>query len=117
MTFHDVFIGSLEDPDFHWDGGDWNGNIPSMLTPRFPSSWWDFLEVLRRIEEGVYEGKQVDWGAWVAKVDKQQITEFLDERLAASAIHTGMTQSMQDVRTPIEGLESDKLYALVACET
>jgi hypothetical protein len=28
MTYCSTYIGDLSDPSFHWDGGDWNGNIP-----------------------------------------------------------------------------------------
>jgi hypothetical protein len=36
MTFCSTYIGDLEDPAFKWDGGDWNGNIPSGIGPIFP---------------------------------------------------------------------------------
>ena len=50
MTYYDAYVGRLDDPNFHWDGGDWNGNVPHRLSPFFPPTiepvYW---EVLRRI--------------------------------------------------------------------
>ena len=36
MTACDVYIGDLDDPEFHWDGGDWNGNVPRAIASVFP---------------------------------------------------------------------------------
>jgi membrane associated rhomboid family serine protease len=33
MSCLDVYIGDLSDPSFHWNGGNWNDNVP---TRRFP---------------------------------------------------------------------------------
>jgi hypothetical protein len=112
MTWHMVYVGNLDDPDFHWEGGDYNGNIPKALTPGFPNPWKDLYEVVRRIEAGVFIGKQVDFAAWVAKVDKQQILAFLDERCAAEPPWD--LEKLQQLRAAIDALEPNKLYALVA---
>jgi hypothetical protein len=59
----------LDDPDFHWDGGNWRiGNIPRRKSPFFPS-------VMARA--GELDGKQTDWGGWVARATKKQIHEFI----------------------------------------
>jgi len=33
MTTIDHWIGSLEDPSFKWEGGDWSGNTPKSISP------------------------------------------------------------------------------------
>jgi hypothetical protein len=38
MTYCSTYIGDLSNPAFHWDGGDWNGNIPSGIGPVFPKT-------------------------------------------------------------------------------
>jgi len=61
----DVYIGRLDDPDFKWEGGDWNGNVPRRESPFFPDSPGRerlFYTVVNRIETGRYTGKQTDWG-------------------------------------------------------
>lgn len=116
MTWYNVYIGSLEDPDFHREGGDPNGNIPNRLTPEFPDLWRDFFEVVQRIETRIYEGKQVDFDGWVAKVNKQQIQDFLDDRCAAAPDRSS-PETTAELRNAIDALEPDKLYALVAAAT
>jgi len=116
MTWYNVYIGSLEDPDFQWEGGDPSGNIPHPLTPEFPDPWKDFFEVVRRIEAGIYEGKRVDFDGWVAKLDKQQIQDFLDDRCAAAPGRSS-SERTAELRKAIDALDPNKLYALVAAAT
>src|ERR1700688_389658 len=117
MSFYEVFIGSLEDPSFHWEGGNWNGNIPHALTPDFPYGRRDFAEVLRRIEVGIYVGKQVDWGAWVAKVDKQQIERLLGDLYVTTPPAAPQVENLVKLRQAVGQLDADRQYALVAYET
>lgn len=39
VTYCDVYIGRLDDPRFSWVGGDWNGNVPTRLSPFFPPTF------------------------------------------------------------------------------
>src|SRR5437870_3932645 len=80
MSFLDVYIGDLEDPLFHWDGGNWNGNVPTRLSPFFPHGDRIRRVMLERIDSKAYEGKQTDWGGYVAKVTKQQINDLIEEQ-------------------------------------
>lgn len=114
MTFYDAYIGSLEDPKFSWSGGDWQGDIPEPIGPLFPPTQRSrgyssnaFGEILARINEGAFEGKQVDWGAWVAKADKEQLRSFVDDLYPA--------RQTKALRRFIDGLDDDK-YAFVASE-
>jgi hypothetical protein len=62
MSYLDVYIGDLNDPTFKWHGGDWNGNVPTRLSPFFPDGERVRRALLARIEAGTYVGKQTDWG-------------------------------------------------------
>ena len=67
----DAYIGYVDhDQDFKWEGGNWNGNIPKRQSPFFPGG--GFRMIKERIASGKYEGKQTDWGAWVAIVNKKK---------------------------------------------
>ena len=80
MTYCSIYVGDLDDPDFHWEGGDWNGNIPTAVTPGFPptseSYNGDFFKWVHDRPDIVW--KQTDYGGYVAKVTKTQILEFID---------------------------------------
>jgi hypothetical protein len=119
MTYYDAYVGRLDDPDFLWDGGDWSGNVPHRLSPFFPSTREPvFWEVLRRIERGDYEGKQTDWGGWVAKVTKQQLLEFMTDIYGAPEQTTlnNAAHPLHELQQFIERLEDGGQYALVATE-
>lgn len=70
MTMMSVYVGDLDDPKFKWEGGDWNGNVPRPLIPHLSLS---HRVVLAKIDSGELEGKQVDWGASVARVTPEQL--------------------------------------------
>jgi hypothetical protein len=57
MSFLDVYIGDLNDPSFRWDGGDWNGNVPTRLSPFFPGGDRIRRVMLERIDSKANEGK------------------------------------------------------------
>ncbi len=122
MTYHDVHIGLLDDPKFSWEGGNWEDNTPSAISPLFPTAFGAFGELIDRIESGVYEGKQTDWGAWVAKVSKQQILDFIEDSYAEDRNYTDPTymphlyEKMQELLRHVESLDDQKVYALVASE-
>src|ERR1700674_2731718 len=81
VTYRDVYIGKLsEGPDpLDW-GGDWNGNLPASESPLFPPHGADpFSQLITRIKDGRFSGKQVDWGGWVAKVSKAEILRYIAE--------------------------------------
>ena len=123
MTHYDAYIGDLDDPDFKWEGGDWNGNTPPRLSPYFPPCgitpdmpfWW----IKDRVESGKLVGKQTDWGAWTAKVGKKQIIgfmyEYYDHRKSNMMPH--LRQQLEELRKFVDSLEDGKMYALVAVES
>ena len=111
----DVFIGYLDDPDFHWDGGDWNGNIPHRKSPFFPNASQSFSAVIKKIKEGKFEGKKVDWGGFVAKLTTDEIEQFLDEQNQNDA-NEWTQNTIKEIKEFLHTLDKNKQYALVACE-
>ena len=122
MTYRDVYVGDLDDPDFHWDGGNWSGNEPKALSPFFPPTYGHgedpFFAVIHRIADGRYEGKQVDWGAWVAKMKKQQIKDFLREFYMRDSDDSlpHLRAQLQEVLRCVESLDQERIYGLTASE-
>jgi hypothetical protein len=122
MSFLDVYIGDLSDPSFHWDGGDWSGNVPVRLSPFFPEGHRVQGAVLKRIGDGTYVGKQTDWGGHVAKVSKQQIKDLIEEQYSDRALYKDpspiphMLQALEELRDFVDSLEERKLHALVTTE-
>jgi hypothetical protein len=122
MSFLDVYIGDLSDPSFRWDGGNWNGNVPTRLSPFFPGGDRIRRVMLERIDSKAYEGKQTDWGGYVAKVTKQQIKDLIQEQYGDHDWYKDpspmphMLQALQKLRDFVDSLEERKLHALVATE-
>lgn len=111
---YDVYIGRLDDPTFLWEGGNWNGNVPARIGPLFPvvGYYKPFWEVIKRIEDGTFVGKQTDWGAWVARVSQNDIRKFIKEMVGDLA-----PESWQGLNAFVENLDAGEEYALVACES
>ena len=79
---NDVYLASLDAPGFAWEGGDWQGNIPTRTSPFFPPTFDPpdpFMRVVELIEAGTLDGRQTDWGGWVAKVRPSQVLDLLTE--------------------------------------
>lgn len=103
MTSFDLYIGDLDDPKFHWDGGDWNGNSPRGATDVHVNvNRFTFGEFTNMIDAGELPGKKTDWGCWVARLTREEIEAVLNG--------LGMTG------LGVEKLEDEKMYGLVALE-
>lgn len=119
----DVYIGDLDDPSFSWDGGNWEGNAPHRESPFFPSGREAFWRLMRKIDSGELPGKQVDWGAWVARVTRREIEAFIKECYGAARLYQErgevlghLYDQLQELRRYVASLEDGKEYALVASE-
>ena len=122
MSYLDVYIGRLDDPHFSWEGGNWNGNVPHAISPRFPEGRTAFWELIKRIESGELDGKQTDWGGWVARVTKAQIEEFIRDIHDAHPWYQSdspmphMKERLDALRGFVATLKDDEKYALIASE-
>lgn len=118
----DVYIGCLEDKDFNWKGGNWDGNVPRRKSPFFPDGDKAFWEVRNRIGKGELDGKQTDWGGWVARAKKAEIEALICDlhdthpwyQPGSSMPH--MQQRLKELRAFVAGLNDNDTYALVATE-
>lgn len=123
MSFLDVYIGDLDDSNFHWEGGNWEGNSPRGIGgpwfPPGPGSSSPFWALIERIKANQFEGKQCDWGAWIAKVHKEQIEAFIDEVYGTyeqpkELAH--LRKRFDELKAFVATLDPAKTYALVATE-
>lgn len=116
--YKDVYIGRLDDPRFSWDQGDWNHNVPSRMSPWFPSG--AFYPLISRILDHKLVGKQTDWAGWVAKATKSQILDFLEELYGRDPCYSPGSPLPHDhaalvkLRAYIDTLDDRTEYALVA---
>ncbi|WP_144460890.1 hypothetical protein [Siminovitchia fortis] len=104
----EIFIGNLDDPDFDYGQGDWSGNCPSRISPFFPKPHNAFSYLIDLIGSGRIEGRQTDWGTWVAPLYPSEIVKLME------GLYEG-----DDLRYIVEianQLIADQKYALVACE-
>lgn len=116
----DVYIGYFDDY-FQWDNIPPEGKAPKRRSPFFPSGSKQFSELRARIESGVYEGKQTDWGSWVARVNKQQISEFIeimyaDDKSLDNPTFSHLKKNYLELLAFVETLDPENKYALAAVE-
>jgi len=76
---------------------------------------------VNKIESHELDGKQLDWGAWGAKVNKDYIKDFLEESYSNDwyemyGSYPHIIKEMNELKAFIEGLDSQKVYVLVASE-
>lgn len=127
--FMDVYVGYLDTTDtFNYDGGDWNGNTPKRITSIFPFSHDVWRLIMSKMKNQEFEGKQTDWGAYVVKVNKEQIIDIFEEVVSKnkSIIEFVGRQktykdkdvyNIQNIRNELNQLDSNTLYALTCRET
>jgi hypothetical protein len=78
--------------------------------------------LIDRISSGRFQGKQVDWGGWVAKVKKQEILDFIAEVYRGNEWYTDpkvmphLYQNMQALMVYVRSLPEEGTFALVASE-
>ena len=100
----------MDSPGFDFYGGDYSGNIPNRGKAPFLPEAHKLLEALWKMKDnGEYEARQLDWGAWGAKMTKQELSDFVEAFYGKD--------KEPEVREYIQGLEQDKAYVLVAFES
>jgi hypothetical protein len=107
MTWGDLAVGELDDPDFHWDGGDYNGNLPRPLLNLGNLELFGIVQARSLLEER-YGGKVLDWGGSGAPLKRERILEFLREFQMRSISEEWRRKATQKVMT----LNPDKVYLL-----
>lgn len=121
-----LYIGRMDDPDFRWEGGSWDGDVPRPITTYFPvrvfpsekgSNGFGYL--VRCIQTGRFEGKQTDWGGFVVPASKEVITAFIDEMYpgdGGSVLLPWQLDELQQVRAELDDLDDDGQLAIVGAE-
>ncbi|MGG3563154.1 hypothetical protein ABES03_16300 [Neobacillus rhizosphaerae] len=110
----EVFVGDLDDPNFNYVKGNWNGNCPKRISVFFPSAYKLFFEIINKIDGGQLEGKQTDWGSWTAPLYPEEIIEVMKEYYGDEKY--SLEQSIREIVNFLKDLPQDKKYGLVACE-
>lgn len=80
MSFYDLSLGYADDPKFKWEGGDYSGNIPTIVINFGSVGGVSGCATARNLlESPKYGGRVLDWGASGARLSKAQVIEFLTE--------------------------------------
>ena len=117
MTTIDHWIGSLEDPSFKWEGGDWSGNTPKSISPDFPPiSDSNAGRYADWVKKWSIEEKQTDWGAWVAKATGAQLVLLVDAWYEGDELLPWVKCNLSDLKAFVRSLNQEKLYALVTAD-
>lgn len=126
----DAYIGELTTTDkFNYEGGDWNGNVPKRNSSFFPFAHDIFKIMMKKMKSNEIEGKQVDWGGYVLKANKEQIISIFEEmmedrkdfvesmkRLTPDGDKKDL-YGIERMREELHALEEGKIYALTCVES
>ncbi len=117
MTICVVYVGDLESPNFRWEGGDWSGNVPARLSPEFPPMSGHYNAQFHAwVKARGVTCEQTDFGGWVARVTKAQISEFIAETYRGDEELSWVAHQLPELRRFVETLEENHEYGLVATE-
>jgi hypothetical protein len=109
-----MFVGDLK--NFNWEGGDWNGNLPKRLTSAFPPvnkySYHGALDRWVRKVGAFYA--QTDFDAYVARVTRAQILDFIEFCYGWDSSYTDPDQMLRSHGTAYLVEQLDKLKREVA---
>jgi hypothetical protein len=94
-----AYIGDANDPNFKWNGGDYNHNLPKRITPNLFNAYKIF-------NDKEFNFIKLDWGGFGAKVTKTQILNLLTKYGSSNEL----TESVQSLKDDLE-------YVLVIMET
>jgi hypothetical protein len=110
MTYCSTYIGDLEDPEFKWEGGDWNGNIPPRLSPVFPPGPAHYHSTFDAwVDQAGVTSKQTDFDGWMARVSKPQILDFIEFCYGRE-----ITDAVEKLINFVHTLDDAKEYGLVS---
>lgn len=127
MSVFQMYIGDLDDPDFVWDPDDETyqiGNAPRAIGQNLPFSrglGYMAFNLINKIGAGEYEGRQVDWGCWVARVTRAQIVDFIHEYYVWWQLYdrhddADSFDECAEILKCVINLDPGKYYGLVAFE-
>lgn len=87
MTQRWAYVGKLGPAEALDWGGNNDGNIPvsGWLKDLHSDAFW---AIMRLANEGRYQGRQVDWGAWALKVNGPELKQVLEQIYGAEKLAT-----------------------------
>jgi hypothetical protein len=109
MSYYNLCVGDASDPKFHWDGGDYSGNIPEIILDLGSIGLTGCASARNLLESIRYGGRVLDWGSSGARLTKARIIEFLCE-------FKGPLITGNPTLARIRALEDGREYILFACE-
>lgn len=109
MSYYNLYVGDASDPKFHWDGGDFSGNIPNIILDLGSIGLSGCVAARNLIETAKYGGRVLDWGSSGARLTKARIIEFLCD-------FEGPLLTGNATLARIQTLDDDRKYILFACE-
>ena len=110
MSYYDIAVGTADDPSFHWEGGDNNGNLPHAILRLGSINAVAHMHAAQLLERE-YGGKQLDWSCTGARLTKARIEEFL----GACAI--GDLRWRRAAIKRVATLDETRLYVLYVFES
>ena len=123
---YSLFLSYADDPTFSWEAGNWEGNVPKRVVV------FDDLLGLQGcgqahclLRSPKYGGRQLDWGASGARLNKAQIIEFLTDFYSGDDKPPGVRligdlpakRHLPEILSKLDDLPDDRLYVLVSCES
>lgn len=127
MTYCSVYIGDLDDPNFDISARGPVGNIPRALSKSFPPDGEHYNRLFQQwIKDRQIACVQPDYSAFVARVTKAQIADYINYAYGSNSSYTDPEQmlrwegkpylvdKLEEIKALIASLDKDKLYALVA---
>lgn len=117
MTAFTCYVGVVKDPGYQWTETNWHSNIPALFS--LPGSMELFIKIMKGVQEGQYQGMQLDWGAFFGYLTKDEIQALVirdvnqdEDRSHFPHIRKKAVKLPDGFRT----LELGKKYAVVVTE-
>jgi hypothetical protein len=116
----EAYIGELDDPDFDFYGGDYNGNMPHRISPVSGLPFCDYIgkEIWHRVKSEDKNARQLDWGSCGVIMTKKEIKQFICalRREHRKDLWGNEKERYEETRRFISTLEDGKQYVVVVYE-
>ena len=96
MSYYDIAVGTADDPSFHWEGGDNNGNLPHAILRLGSINAVAHMHAAQLLERE-YGGKQLDWSCTGARLRRRLALRSSWARVQ-SAISDGVARRSSALR-------------------
>lgn len=116
-----VYIGFFHsiEQKFDYNSYDNIGNIPKRQSPYFPFATEFSRLIFENIKSKKFEGKKVDYGAFVAKVNKEELFDLIKEVELNNQELMKVAKSdygFENLKQYVETLNTKEEYALTFME-